>query len=49
MHLGLGTRFRILETDPVDGLITIRVSGQKFVLGKSVASRIIVQKLEEGE
>jgi len=49
MHLALGTEFRVLEVEPIDGLITIRVAGHRRVLGKSVASQIIVQKLEGGE
>lgn len=49
MHLGLETKLRVLEVEPVDGLVTIRVAGRRRVLGKSVAGQIIVQKLEGGE
>lgn len=49
MHLGLETEFRVLEVEPLDGLITIRVAGHKHVVGKNVANQIMVQKHMGGE
>ena len=46
MHLGLKTKLQVLEVEPIDGLITIRVAGQKHVLGQTTASQIIVRKLK---
>ncbi|MGA2764003.1 MAG: metal-dependent transcriptional regulator [Spirochaetia bacterium] len=45
MRLGLKTRLRVLEVEPIDGLITIRVAGQNHVLGRTTASQINVRKL----
>jgi DtxR family Mn-dependent transcriptional regulator len=49
MRLGLETEFRVLDVEPIDGLITILVAGRKRVLGRGIASQIIVQKVEGGE
>jgi len=49
MRLGLETEFRVLDVEPIDGLITILVAGRKRVLGRGIASQIIVQKIEGGE
>ena len=49
MHLGVKTRLQVLEVEPIDGLITLRVAGKKHVLGQATASQIIVRNLKEGE
>ena len=49
MHLVLKTQLQVLEVEPIDGLITILVAGQKHVLGQTAASQIIVRKLKRGE
>jgi DtxR family Mn-dependent transcriptional regulator len=46
MHLGLKTRLKVLEVEPVDGLVTIFVADQKHVLGRTAASQIMVRKLK---
>jgi len=46
MHLGLETKLQVLEIEPVDGLVTVRVAGQKHILGQTAASQIIVRKLK---
>jgi DtxR family transcriptional regulator, Mn-dependent transcriptional regulator len=48
MNLGVGTKLRVLEVEPVDGLITILVAEQKQILGQTAASQIIVRKLKGG-
>ncbi len=49
MHLGLETKLKVLEVEPIDGLITVLVAGQRHVLGQTAASQIIVRKLKGGE
>jgi len=49
MHLRLKTKLEVLEVEPIDGLITIRVAGQKHVIGQTTASQIIVRNLKKGE
>ncbi len=49
MHLGVETGLQVLEVEPVDGLITLRVAGRNHVLGQTAASRIIVRRLKENE
>jgi DtxR family Mn-dependent transcriptional regulator len=44
--LGLETDIEVLEIEPVDRLMTIRVGGQERVLGRTAASQIIVRSLE---
>jgi len=46
MHLGLKTKLKVLEVEPVDGLVTILVAGQKHILGQTAASQIIVRILK---
>lgn len=46
MHLGIRTRLHVLEVEPIDGLITLRVAGKKYVLGQAIASQIIVRRLK---
>ncbi|MGA2615864.1 MAG: metal-dependent transcriptional regulator [Spirochaetia bacterium] len=46
MHLGIETKLQVLEVEPIDGLITILVAGQKHVLGRTTASHIIIRKLK---
>ena len=46
MHLGLKTKFQVLEVEPIDGLIAIRVAGQKQVLGQTTAKQMIVRELK---
>jgi Fe2+ transport system protein FeoA len=46
MHLGLETKLQVLEIGPVDRLVTVRVAGQKHILGQTAASQIIVRKLK---
>jgi DtxR family Mn-dependent transcriptional regulator len=46
MHLDLKTRLKVLEVEPVDGLITILVADQKHILGRTAASQIIVQTIK---
>ena len=46
MHIGVGTRIEILEVEPVDGLVTLLVGGQRRVLGRIAARRIIVRNIE---
>ena len=49
MHLGLETKLQVLEVEPIDRIITIRVAGQKHVLGQTMASQIIVRRLKGSE
>jgi DtxR family Mn-dependent transcriptional regulator len=49
MHIGLKSQFQILQVEPIDGLITVLVAGQRHVLGQTAAGQIIVQKLKGGE
>jgi len=49
MHLRLKTKLEVLEVEPIDGLITIRVAGQKHVIGRTTASQIIVRNIEGGK
>jgi len=46
IHLSLGKRLQVLDKEPVDGLITIRASGDPIVLGKNTARQIFVKRLE---
>lgn len=46
MHLSVKTKLQVLEVEPIDGLIIIRVAGQKHVLGQTTASQIIVRKIK---
>jgi DtxR family Mn-dependent transcriptional regulator len=45
IHLGLKTKLQVLEVEPVDGLITIRVARQKHILEQKAARQIIVRKI----
>jgi DtxR family Mn-dependent transcriptional regulator len=50
VHLGKrnlrpGTTLEVVEVEPIDGLITVRSSGKEYVLGRKVASQILVQEL----
>jgi DtxR family Mn-dependent transcriptional regulator len=52
VHLGKrnlrpGTTLKVVEVEPIDDLITVRSSGEEYVLGRKVASQIIVRKLAE--
>jgi DtxR family transcriptional regulator, Mn-dependent transcriptional regulator len=49
IQLGLETKLQVLEVEPIDGLITIRVAGRKHVLGQTSASQITVRKLKGRE
>jgi len=50
-HLNLrpNTRIRVIEIEPLDGLITLRVGGETHVLGPKTASQIIVKYLPEAD
>jgi DtxR family transcriptional regulator, Mn-dependent transcriptional regulator len=39
-------RLQVLEVEPVDGLVTLLVSGEKHTLGKLTASQVIVRILD---
>ncbi|HVN55890.1 MAG TPA: metal-dependent transcriptional regulator [Anaerolineaceae bacterium] len=47
INLRPGTQFEVLDVEPFDGLITIRVSNQVHTLGQTSASQIFVKKREE--
>jgi DtxR family transcriptional regulator, Mn-dependent transcriptional regulator len=49
IHLTLETRLQVLEVEPIDGLITIRASGDPIVLGKNTARQIFVKRLQRKE
>jgi len=40
------SKLQVLEIEPIDGLITILVAGQKRVLGQATAGKIIEQELK---
>ena len=39
------SKIRVISVEPIDGLITIQVSGQTHTLGQTSASQILVKKL----
>ncbi len=45
LHLGLAAEIEILEIEPLDGLVTILVAGEKQVLGRNAAKRILVERM----
>jgi len=48
MRVGVKTRLQVLDVEPIDGLITVRVAGRKHVLGQTTARQIIVQNVKGG-
>lgn len=46
LNLLPGTRLEVLDIEPVDGLTTLRVSGQSHILGRTSAKHILVKKLD---
>jgi Fe2+ transport system protein FeoA len=46
VRLGVNTRFQVLDVEPIDGLITLRVAGQKHVLGQATAKQVIVREIK---
>jgi len=43
LRIGIGTRIRIADIEAVDGLVTVIVDGQRQVLGRTAARRIVVR------
>jgi DtxR family transcriptional regulator, Mn-dependent transcriptional regulator len=44
-NLRPGAELKVIEVEPIDGLITVRSSGKDYVLGRKVARQIAVRKL----
>jgi DtxR family transcriptional regulator, Mn-dependent transcriptional regulator len=41
------TQLKVIEVEPIDGLVTIRTSEGEYVLGRITAGQIIVRKLDD--
>jgi DtxR family transcriptional regulator, Mn-dependent transcriptional regulator len=49
LNLHPKTRIRVIDVEPLDGLITIQVGGETHILGPTTASQIIVRPLPDAE
>ncbi len=45
LRLGLSSEIEVLAIEPVDGLVTILAGGEKQMLGRNAAKRILVERL----
>jgi DtxR family Mn-dependent transcriptional regulator len=49
LNLRPNTRIRVIEIEPLDGLITLQVGEERHILGQTTASQVIVKLLAERE
>ena len=49
MQLGVEAKFKVVEVEPIDGLVTVLVGTRKYVLGQNTGSQIVVRVLPKGE